>query len=156
MEFNPQSNIFASAAGASSEVWKLLKKEEKKGKGKSKVAGAIRQYHLAHDKVKQELAKALSEETGFDIAPSSDMVENAIFSISLGRIFENRDGQESLQPDIKFALEHFDSESDGAKQAVAKHLSKGSQQEVPANDKIVRMDIDEISIRTIENPRLIG
>ena len=154
MDINPQNNIFASAAGASSEVWKLLKKEEKKGK--SKVAGAIRQYHLAHEQVKKEMAKALSEETGMDISPNSDVVENAIFSLSLGRLFENTDGQESLQPDIKFALEHFDSESDGAKQAVAKHLSKGSQQEVPANDKIVRMDIDEISIRSLENPRLIG
>lgn len=154
MDFNPQNNIFASAAGASSEVWKLLKKEEKKGK--SKVASAIREYYLTHEKVKQELAKALSEETGMEIKPNSDMVENAIFSLSLGRIFENRDGEEMLQPDIKFALEHFDSESDGAKQAVAKQLSKGSQQEVPTNDKIVGMDIDEISIRSIENPRLIG
>ena len=148
------NNIFASAAGSANEVWKILKKEEKKGK--SKVADAIRKYHLAHQQVKQELAKSLSEETGLDINSDSDIVDNAIFSLSLGRIFENRDGEEQLQPDLKLALERYDSESDGAKQAVARQLSKGSAQEVPSNDKLISRDIDEISLRSIENPRLIG
>ncbi|MDR2431621.1 MAG: hypothetical protein LBD99_05155 [Candidatus Margulisbacteria bacterium] len=151
--FKP-NNIYSSAAGAAGEVWKILKKEEQKGK--SKVADAIRKYHLAHQQVKQELAKSLSEETGLDVSPNSDIVNNAIFSLSLGRIFENSGGEEQLQPDLKLALQHFDSESEGAKKAVARQLSKGSEQEVPADDRLIRMDIDEISVRTIENPRLIG
>ncbi|MDR1997615.1 MAG: hypothetical protein LBQ83_04770 [Candidatus Margulisbacteria bacterium] len=154
MDISPQNNIFASAAGASSEVWKLLKKEEKKGK--SRISDAIRKYHLAHQQVKQELAKSLSEETGLNIEANSNIVENAIFSISLGRIFENRDGEESLQPDLKVALQYFDSESEGAKQAVARQLSKGSEQEVPANHELVEKDINEICLHAVDNPQLIG
>jgi len=155
MEANFSSNnVFASAAGSANEVWKLLKKEEKKGK--SKISDAIRKYHLAHQQVKQELAESLSEETGLDIKPDSDMVENAIFSLSLGRIFKHDNGEEQLQPELKLALQRFDSESEGAKQAVAKQLSKGSAQEVPTNDRLIAKDIDEISLRTIENPNLIS
>ncbi|GBR72380.1 hypothetical protein HP1_085 [Candidatus Termititenax spirochaetophilus] len=153
LEFSPNNSIFASAAGASEEIKKILKKEEKKG-GK-KVAEAIKNYHLAHAEVKKELAAALSAETGKSIKPSSPLVDSAVFSISLGRIFENTDGETNLHPDLKQALQHYDSESEEAKHAVAHHLSRGSKQEVPSGDDLIRKDIDEISIRTLDNPGIL-
>lgn len=156
VNFDPSKNNFASAASSANEVWKALKKDEKKGVKASKIQKAIQDFHLAHEKVKEELAEALSQEIGKEVKPDSDMVENAVFSLSLGKIFENRDGQESLSPDLKNALQHFDSESQQAKEVIANTLSKGSKGKVPSNDKLIGMDLDEISIRTIDNPDLIG
>ncbi|GBR77405.1 hypothetical protein RDn1_064 [Candidatus Termititenax dinenymphae] len=151
---NQNNNIFTSAAGAAEEVWKVLKKEEQKGK--KKISSAIKKYHLAHEAVKKELAEALSEETGKAVKPDSQMVENAVFSLSLGRIFNNNDdGEESLHPELKLELQRYDSESPEAKYAVAHHLSRGSEQEVPASDALISKDIDEISIRTLDNPKLL-
>jgi hypothetical protein len=148
------NNPFVNAAGAAGEVWKILKKEEQKGK-KSKIMGAIRDFHLAHEAVKEELAQALSEETGMNVQANSELVDNVVFSLSLGKIFENREGEIGLAPDLKSALQHFDSESQQAKEAVASKLSEGSKQRVPSNDNLINRDIDEIAIRTVENPDLL-
>ncbi|MDR2428942.1 MAG: hypothetical protein LBD62_03960 [Candidatus Margulisbacteria bacterium] len=153
VNFNQNNNRVYSEAAQASAVWSLLKKEEKKSS--KKITSAIRKYHLAHEAVKKEIAEALSESIGQSIKPESEMVENAIFSLSLGRIFESRDGEAALHPELKTELQRYDSESPEAKKAVAHHLSRGSEQEVPVSAKVVEKDIDEISIRTIENPSIL-
>lgn len=155
--FDPtRNNIFGAAANAANEVFKLRKKEEAKGsKQAGKVMKAIQDFHLAHQAVKEEIAKALSEDLGQDIKPDSEIVNNAVFSISLGKIFKNNDGQELLDEDLKRALQHYDSESAQAKDAVANKLSQGSRLKVPTSDKLVDQDIDAIAIKTVENPDLL-
>lgn len=156
--FDPtRGNIFGAAANAANEVFKLRKKEEAKGKkGASKVMKAIQDFHLAHEAVKEEIAKALSEDLGQEVTPDSDIVKNAVFSISLGKIFKNHDGQEMLDDDLKRALQLHDSESLQAKDAVANKLSQGSRMKVPASDNLVDQDIDAIALKTVENPDLLA
>ncbi len=80
--FDPtKSNIFGAAANAANQVFKLKKQEEAKGARAGKVGKAIQEFHLAHQAVKEEIAKALSEDLGQDIKPNSDMVNNAVFSL---------------------------------------------------------------------------
>ncbi|MDR1113703.1 MAG: hypothetical protein LBK68_05170 [Candidatus Margulisbacteria bacterium] len=153
VNFNQNSSGIFSEAAQASAVWSLLKKEEKKSS--KKITSAIRKYHLAHEAVKKEIAEALSESMGQSVKPESDMVENAIFSLSLGRIFENNDGESALHPELKTELQRYDSESPEAKKAVAHHLSRGSEQEVPVSARVVEKDIDEISVRTLENPNIL-
>jgi len=153
--FDASKNIFGSAANAASEVFKIRKQEEAKGKRAGKVGKAIQDFHLAHQAVKEEIAKALSEDLGQDIKPNSDMVNNAVFSLSLGKIFNNNGGQEQLDDDLKKALQNYDSESLQAKEAVAHKLSQGSRLQVPSSDKLINRDIDAIAIKTVENPDLL-
>lgn len=151
---NIDASHFAAAASGAEEIKKILKKEEKKGKT-SKVLQAIKDFHLAHEKVKEEIAKSLGEDTGIEIKSNSDLVDSAVFSLSLNKIFENRNGVEQLAPDLKQALQRFDSESLEAKAAVANKLSEGSKQKVPKDNKIVDQDIDEISQRTTSSPDIL-
>ena len=153
VNFNQNNSHIHSEAAQSAAVWNLLKKEEKKTN--KKISSAIRKYHLAHEAVKKEIAAALSEPIGQKIRPESEMVENAIISMSFARIFENRDGEIALNPELRQELQRHDSESKEAHHAVAHHLSRGSEQEVPETANVVERDIDEISIRTIENPNLL-
>lgn len=149
--FNP----YAAAAGGADEIWKILKKEEKKGQT-SKILSAIKSFHLAHQKVKEEIADVLTEEIGEPVKPDSPMVNNALFGLSLNKIFEKNDnGEEILSPDLKTMLQKYDSESEEARDAVSTKLSQGSKQKVPKNEKIIEMDLDEISIRSAEDPNLL-
>lgn len=154
--FDPtKSNVFGAAANAANQVFKLKKQEEAKGARAGKVGKAIQEFHLAHQAVKEEIAKALSEDLGQDIKPNSDMVNNAVFSLSLGKIFKNDAGEEQLDEDLKRALQSYDSESLQAKEAVAHKLSQGSRLQVPSSDKLIDRDIDAIAIKTVENPELL-
>ena len=149
--FNP----YAAAASGSEEIWKILKKEEKKGKT-SKILSAIKSFHLAHQQVKEEIADVLSQEIGEPVKTDSPMVKNALFGLSLNKIFEkNENGEEVLSPDLKTMLQKYDSESAEARDAVSNKLSQGSKQKVPNNEQIIGMDLDEISLRSAEDPNLL-
>lgn len=149
--FNP----YAAAAGGADEIWKILKKEEKKGQT-SKILSAIKSFHLAHQKVKEEIAGVLSEEIGEPVKADSPLVNDAIFGLSLNKIFEkNENGDEVLSPDLKTMLQKFDSESEEARDAVSTKLSQGSKEKIPKNHKIVEMDLDEISWRSTQDPNLL-
>ena len=150
--FNP----YASAAGGAEEIKKILKKEEKKGAKASNILKSIKLFHLAHQKVKEEIAESLSLELGKEVKPNSKLVDEAIFGLSLNRIFEkDESGEDTLAPDLKKALQQFDSESAEARNAVSTKLSQGSQGKVPTNHALVDMDLDEISWRTTQNPDIL-
>ncbi len=150
--FNP----YASAAGGAEEVFrKIIKEEEKKGKN-SKILSAIRSFHIAHEKVKEEVADALSQEIGEAVKPDNPMVNEALFGLSLNKIFERTpDGEEILAPDLKSSLQKYESESEEAKEAVSTKLSQGSKGRVPKDDKLIARDLDEISWRTTQKDDLL-
>ncbi len=156
VNINNNFNNYAAAAGGADEIRKIIKKEEKKGAKASNVLKSIKLFHLAHQKVKEEIANALSEEIGQKVETNSKMVDDAIFGLSLNKIFEKDDnGEEILAPDIKSALQQFDSESHEAREAVSTKLSQGSSGKVPADHELIDMDLDEISWRTTQNPNIL-
>jgi len=144
---------FTGAVWGSDEIRKILKKEEKKGE--SKIAQAIRDYHLAHAKAKDAIAEALGNEMGIQVDPKSDLVENAVNALSLGKIFEEKGGIENLVPSLKMELQKYEVDSPDAHAAVAGELSKGSKGKVPKDDKVVQFDLDMISLKTTEDPNLL-
>ena len=152
VNFNNNPGIFASAAGAANELAKILKKEEDK---KSKLAETIKKYHLAHKAVREEIANTISKFTGKKIGSGNKIVDDAMFSLSLGRIYDNQDGEVSLHPELKNELQRYDSESPEAKHAIAHHLSRGSEQQVPPDHELVEKDRDDIALRLIENPNIL-
>jgi len=142
--------------GALNELGKILKKEKDKGSKAETLRGKIKSFHLAHEEVKQAIAETLNEEGFGDVNPTDDMVEDIIFGLSLGKIFEkDQNGKERLKEKLKNALRLYDSESDEAKVAVADQLSEGSQQRVPTDSDVIRKDIDAISMRTVEDPTIL-
>ena len=144
---------FGAAVWGSDEIRKILKKEEKKGE--SKVASAIRDYHLAHAKAKEAIAQALSQELGHTIEPGSAMVENAVNALSLTKIFQGKGEQEELIPALKGELQKYEVDSPEAHNAVASILSVGSKQKVPTSEKVVQYDLDVIAMKTVQNPDLL-
>lgn len=144
---------FTGAVWGSDEIKKILKKEEKKGE--SKVASAISNYHLAHAKVKDTIAQALTQETGMKIEPGSEMVENAVNALSLTKIFESKGDIEQIVPGLKQKLQKYEVDSKEAHVAIADELSKGSKQKVPDHEKVVQYDLDVISMKTIDDPNLL-
>ena len=152
VNFNLNQSMFTAAAGAANEVAKILKKEEDK---KSKLAETIKKYHLAHKAVREEIAKTLTKSMGKKVSSDSNIVDDTVFSLSLGMIYENSDGEASLHPELKNELQRYDSESPEAKHAIAHHLSRGSEQQVPPNDELVEKDRDDIALRLVENPDLL-
>jgi len=142
--------------GGIDEVYKLLKKENKKGEKKSKnLSNVIKEFHIAHDKVKEAIADALKED-GLTTPSNSEMVDELIFALSLDKIFEkDQNGQERLREKLKKSLQIHDSESPEARMAVADQLSEGSKEKVPTNAKVVQKDIDTISMKTVEDPTLL-
>lgn len=144
---------FAGAVWGSEQIKKILKKEEQKGE--SKVARAIRDYHLAHAKAKEAIAQALSSETGISVKPGSEMVDNAVNALSLTRIFEDKGGIEQIVPQLKGELQKYEVDSPEAHNAIANELSRGSKQKVPKDEKVVQYDLDVISMKTTEDPNLL-
>jgi phage-related tail protein len=142
---------FTGAVWGSDEIKKLLKKEEKKKN--SKILDAIRGYHLAHQKAKEAIKSAIKDEVG--IAPSQDMVDNAVNALSLTRIFEGKGEEEELVPGLKKELQKYEVDSKEAHLAVASILSEGSEKKVPSDEKVVQYDLDVISMKTLDNPNLL-
>ncbi len=144
---------FGAAVWGSDEIKKILKKEEKKGE--SRVAQAIRDYHLAHAKAKEAIAQALSQELGVQVEPGSEMVDNAVNALSLTKIFNGKGEAEELVPALKGELQKYEVDSPEAHQAVASILSTGSAQKVPTTEKVIQYDLDVIAMKTVENPSLL-
>lgn len=142
--------------GAINELGKILKREKEKGSKAAHLKGKIKKFHIAHEEVKNAIAESLAEEGFGEINPADDMVEDIIFGLSLGKIFEkDPSGKEKLKEKLKKALQIYSSESEEAKSAVADQLSEGSQQKVPTDANVVQKDIDAISIKTVEDPTLL-
>ncbi len=141
--------------GAIDEVFKLLKKEEKKGAKATKLKSLIDQFCLTHEKVKEEITKHLKE-NGLNVPQNSPMIDEMIFALSHDRIFEHDgEGREKLKDKLKKKLQTYSSESNEAKIAVADQLSEGSKMRVPTDAKVVTDDINYISLKTVEDPSLL-
>ncbi len=142
--------------GAINNLDKILKKDQKKGSKAENLKQKISQFSLVADEVKEAIAETLKEEGFGDVAPTDDMVEDIIFGLSLGKIFEkDQNGDDKLKEKLKKALQIYSAESAEAKSAVADQLSEGSQEAVPSDAKVVQKDIDAISLKTIENPGIL-
>lgn len=120
----------------------------------SELQKAIQAHNLVSPQVADEVRKILKKELKKD--PNQDMVDSALFGISLTMIFhKDEQGREKLDPDLKRKLQLFDALSPNAQKAIAETLSKGSKKQVDPNHKIVGMDMDEIALKTLENPDLL-
>ncbi len=144
---------FGAAIWGSDEIRKIIKKEEKKGE--SKVAKAISEYHLAHNKAKEAIAQALTSELGMKIDPGSEVVDNAVNALSLTKIFQDNGEKEELVPALKGELQKYEVDSREAHAAIANVLSTGSRQKVPHDEKVVQFDLDIIAMKTVKNPNLL-
>ncbi len=141
--------------GAVDEVFKLFKKEEKKGAKAAHLLKMIKDFHIAHEKVKEEIMKSLKE-NGLNVPQNSPMIDQMIFALSHDKIFErDAEGREKLKDKLKKKLQTYSSESNEAKLAVADQLSEGSKQRVPTDAKVVTDDINYIALKTVEDPSIL-